>query len=153
MRHICTFLFFAINAPQVKHICLTWGLLNFLESNGSCPRCRQYSVVHWFVGLSDMQPPFQFLSAVILIACRCRHPLHATLIIIRFYHPVVPATILTSCYPVTPGTILTPDPPAIPALLSACYPFLPGAAFFSVFLVLFLAPDPPPSSSVRLAAV
>jgi hypothetical protein len=44
MRHICTFLFFAINAPQVKHICLSWGLLNFLESNGSCPRCRQYSV-------------------------------------------------------------------------------------------------------------
>ncbi len=23
MRHICTFLFFAINVPQVKHICLT----------------------------------------------------------------------------------------------------------------------------------
>ncbi len=43
MRHICTFLFFAVNAPQVKHICLTWGLLNFIESNGSCPRCRQYS--------------------------------------------------------------------------------------------------------------
>jgi hypothetical protein len=40
----CTFLFFAITAPQVKHICLPWGLLNFLESNGSCPRCRQYSV-------------------------------------------------------------------------------------------------------------
>jgi hypothetical protein len=49
MRHICTFRFFAINAPQVKHICLTWNLLNFLESNGSCPRCRQYSVVRVYV--------------------------------------------------------------------------------------------------------
>ncbi len=40
-----SFFCYTVNAPQVKHICLTWGLLNFLESNGSCPWCRQYSVV------------------------------------------------------------------------------------------------------------
>ncbi len=30
--------------PHVKHLWLSWAVLNFLESKGSCPRCREYSV-------------------------------------------------------------------------------------------------------------
>ncbi len=55
MRHICTLLFFAINAPQVKHLFLTWGLLNFLESNGSCPRCWQYSAPSCNIPICGLQ--------------------------------------------------------------------------------------------------
>ncbi len=63
---------FALDAPQVKLICHPWGVINFLEWNRSCPRCRQYSVammtvmsVVFLMDLRTVMPVMTVLSMML----------------------------------------------------------------------------------------